>query len=90
VRSFELLGFLHVLTYLSAPAEGSEAGDMVYLKGSSPSSEYQKTLKSDPWKKIVAGLSVQKGHATFEGQALVTARGPVLLPPEMPDGSGIH
>lgn len=73
-----------------AHAEGSEAGDVVFLDGGSPPAEYPKILKSDPWKKIMAGLSVQKGCATFESQPLVTAKGPLILPAEMPDGSGIH
>ena len=71
-------------------AEGSEAGDAVYLEGSSPAGEYPKILKSDPWKKIVAALSVQSGKATFEGTALQTDKGVVRLPDEMPDGAGIH
>lgn len=71
-------------------AEGSQAGDVVYLEGSSPAVDYPKTLKSDPWKKIVAALSVQSGKATFEGTALRTEKGCVRLPDEMPDGSGIH
>ena len=71
-------------------AEGSEAGDVVYLEGSSPAVEYPKVLKSDPWKKIVAALSVQCGKATFEDMALRTDKGVVRLPDDMPDGSGIH
>jgi aminoacyl tRNA synthase complex-interacting multifunctional protein 1 len=63
---------------------------VVFLKDSSPSGEYPKILKSDYWKKIVGGLSVQKGQATFEGHPLITAKGPVTLPPDMPDGAGIH
>ena len=69
-------------------AEGSAAGDPVFLEGSCPGSEYPKTLKSDPWKKIVAALCVQSGKATFEGRALCTEKGHVVCP--MPDGSGIH
>ena len=71
-------------------AEGSAVGDPVFLEGSSPAAEYPKVLKSGPWKDIVAGLSVRSGRATFEGQPLVTAKGSVTLPAEMPDGAGIH
>ena len=73
---------------LTLHAEGSAAGDPVFLEGSTPGSEFPKTLKSDPWKKIVAGLSVQSGKATFEGRALCTEKGLVIC--SMPDGSGIH
>ena len=62
----------------------------MHLDGSSPAVEYPKVLKSDPWKKIVAALSVQSGKATFEGKALRTEKGFVRLPDDMPDGSGIH
>ena len=65
-------------------------GDQVSLEGTSPAEEYPKVLKSGPWKDIVAGLSVRSGRATFEGQPLVTAKGYVSLPAEMPDGAGIH
>jgi len=71
-------------------AVGSEVGDAVFLEGSQPAKEYPKVLKSDPWKKIVAALAVQKGLATFEGQSIVTAKGPITLPSDMPDGAGIH
>ncbi|KAK9901585.1 hypothetical protein WJX75_003488 [Coccomyxa subellipsoidea] len=78
------------LVKILIPPEGSAVGDPVFLEGSSPAAEYPKVLKSGPWKDIVAGLSVRSGRATFEGQPLVTAKGSVTLPAEMPDGAGIH
>lgn len=71
-------------------AEGSEAGDQVFLEGGTAPKEYAKILKSDPWKNIVESVQVQGGKAVFEGKALVTAKGPITLPPQMPDGAGIH
>lgn len=65
-------------------------GDAVFLEGSSPAADYPKVLKSGPWKDIVAGLSVQSGKATFEGQVLVTSKGSVTLPAGIPNGAGIH
>lgn len=78
------------LVKILVPPEVSEVGDAVFLEGNSPAAEYPKVLKSGLWKDIVAGLSVQSGKATFEGQALVTSKGPVTLPAEIPDGAGIH
>lgn len=62
----------------------------MYLEGATPASSFPKVLKSEPWRKIVAGLSVQDGKATFEGRPLVTGKGHVQLPSGMPDGAGIH
>jgi aminoacyl tRNA synthase complex-interacting multifunctional protein 1 len=72
------------------PPVGSEPGDAVYLEGGEPTQAPAKVLKSDDWKAIVAGLTVKCSRATFEGTAFVTARGPVTLPAEIPDGAGIH
>jgi aminoacyl tRNA synthase complex-interacting multifunctional protein 1 len=71
-------------------AAGSAAGDAVYLEGGAAADAHPKVLKSDDWKKIVAGLSVASSRPTFEGKAFCTANGPVTLPAEIPDGSGIH
>ena len=71
-------------------ADGSHAGDKVFLEGGEAPAEYAKTLKSEPWKSIVENLSVQGGRASYEGKALVTAKGAITLPLEMPDGAGIH
>ncbi|KAK9816500.1 hypothetical protein WJX72_001059 [[Myrmecia] bisecta] len=72
------------------PPEGSNPGDQVYLEGGAPSSEFPKTLKRDLWKKLAPSLTVQGGAATFDGKALVTSKGLVTLPDEMPDGASIH
>jgi aminoacyl tRNA synthase complex-interacting multifunctional protein 1 len=74
----------------AACAAGSEAGDAVYLEGGAPAEAAPKVCKSDDWKKIVAGLSAQAQRPCFEGKPFCTARGPVTLPAEIPDGSGIH
>ena len=71
-------------------AEGSDAGDKVFLEGGEAPAEYAKTLKSEPWKSIVEKLNVQGGKALYEGKALVTAKGAITLPLEMPNGAGIH
>ena len=62
----------------------------MFLEGGEAPAEYAKTLKSEPWKSIVESLSVQGGKALYDGKALVTAKGAITLPPEMPDGAGIH
>ena len=71
-------------------ADGSDAGDKVFLEGGAAPAEYATTLKSEPWKSIVENLRVQGGRAVYEGKALVTAKGAIMLPPEMPDAAGIH
>ena len=71
-------------------ADGSDAGDKVFLVGGEAPAEYAKTLKSEPWKSIVENISVQGGRASYEGKALVTAKGAITLPLEMPDGADIH
>ena len=71
-------------------ADGSDAGDKVFLEGGEAPAEYAKTLKSEPWKSIVDQLNVQGGKALYEGKLLVTAKGAIKLPLEMPDGAGIH
>ena len=75
---------------MQCAAEGSEAGDQVFLDSGTAPKEYAKTLKSDPSKSIVESLQVQGGKAVFEGKVLVTAKGPITSPPQMPDGAGIH
>eukprot|EP00798_Chlamydomonas_sp_ICE-L_P007683 gene7683-843_t len=72
------------------PPEGSEPGDLVYLEGSAPTTTAVKTMKSDDWKSIVAELAVKSSKATLSSTALVTAKGPVTLPSEIPEGAGIH
>ncbi len=48
-------------------------------------------LKSDHWKAVVGSLAVGDGNAaTVAGTPLVTAKGTVTLPPEIPPGSSIH
>ncbi|EFJ43083.1 hypothetical protein VOLCADRAFT_106967 [Volvox carteri f. nagariensis] len=72
------------------PPAGAAPGDVVFLEGGGPSPAPDKVLKSDHWKKIGAGLRVAAGRATFNGRPLVTAAGPVTLPPEIVDGCEIH
>jgi len=71
-------------------AEGSEAGDGIFMEGQAPGTTFPKTLKSDFWKKIVADLQVHSHIACCAKQKLVTAKGPVHLPSTIPDGAGIH
>ena len=130
---------------LLVPPSGSVPGDVLYLAGGSATEAAAKQVKSDDWKKIVEGLSVQvrtrgedalyrytvfvclslpegfyflkpKGipsgvcsclgccyphhlfcmaslqgsQACYTGVSLVTSHGPITLPSEVPDGSGIH
>jgi hypothetical protein len=63
---------------------------VVHLDGASPPAAYPKVLKLDEWRAVVPGLVVRGGNATYEGTPLVTSRGLVTLPPEMPDGAEIH
>lgn len=70
--------------------EGSAPGDLVHLDGSCTPASHPKVLKSDDWKKVVPGLVVQRGKATFDGTALMTAAGVVTVPPEIVDGAEIH
>lgn len=78
-----------LLCFLDA-TEGSAPGDLVHLDGSCTPASHPKVLKSDDWKKVVPGLVVQRGKATFDGTALMTAAGVVTLPPEIVDGAEIH
>lgn len=71
-------------------AEGSLAGDVVYLEGSEPSASYPKQLKSDIWKKIVAEFKAMQGVACCANHKLCTQKGAITVPSDMPDGSGIH
>ena len=71
-------------------AEGSQAGDVVYLEGSEPSASYPKVLKSDIWKKIVADFKAIHGAACYTDKKLVTSRGTITLSQQIPDGAGIH
>lgn len=83
--------FVTLLLYSPRPAAGSCPGDVLFLEGGAPSTSPDKQIKSDHWKKIGAGLRVSPGgRAAFNGRALVTAAGPVTLPPEIADGSEIH
>ena len=59
------------------------------LEGAAASTDFPKVLKSDAWRKIAALLRVQGGRATFDGKAMVTARGPLTLPGGMPDGAHV-
>lgn len=77
--------YLHLMV-----AEGSQAGDSVYLEGSGPSASYPKVLKSDMWKKIVADFKAVHGAACYINQKLVTKQGIITLSREIPDGAGIH
>jgi aminoacyl tRNA synthase complex-interacting multifunctional protein 1 len=63
---------------------------VVSAEGAPPPAIYPKVVKTDEWKAVVEGLSVQRGRATHAGRALVTARGAVTLPADIPDGAGIH
>jgi hypothetical protein len=48
-------------------------------------------MKSDHWKVVAGVLRVAGGgKATVDGTPLVTAKGDVTLPAEIPDGSSIH
>lgn len=59
------------------PPENSRVGEQVFLDGQDKADESAavKTLKSDHWKKIAAGLHVQKGIACFERVPLKTSAG---------------
>lgn len=71
-------------------AEGSQAGDVVFLENSAPSESYPKQLKSDIWKKIVAEFKVMQGVACCANQKLNTQHGLITLPHDIPDEAGIH
>ena len=72
------------------PPPGSSPGDVIFLQGGQPTTSPAATLKTDLWKSIVALLAVQGGKATCGGLPLVTSKGPIQLPSEIPDGAGIH
>ena len=72
------------------PPPESSPGDIIYLQGGQPTTTPSATLKSDAWKQIVEILSVKGGQATCGGLPLVTSKGNVKLPTEIPDGAGIH
>ena len=80
----------NVLTCGLCLADGSVAGDVVYLEGSAPSGSYPKQLKSDIWKKIVAEFKAIQGAACCANHKLCTQKGVISVPSDMPDGSGIH
>lgn len=63
-----------------SPDACSSPGDQVVLEGKDVPdvSSYPKTVKSDHWKKIVAGLAVIGEAACFEGVALTTGAGKVM------------
>uniref|UniRef100_A0A7S0YII0 tRNA-binding domain-containing protein n=1 Tax=Polytomella parva TaxID=51329 RepID=A0A7S0YII0_9CHLO len=74
------------------PPNGSQAGDQVFLAGGAPSQTAVKTLKSDDWKKVAAGLKVgaDKTSACFFEYKLVTDKGEITVPEGFSEGSGIH
>eukprot|EP00195_Chlamydomonas_chlamydogama_P009410 CAMPEP_0202890204 /NCGR_PEP_ID=MMETSP1392-20130828/708_1 /ASSEMBLY_ACC=CAM_ASM_000868 /TAXON_ID=225041 /ORGANISM="Chlamydomonas chlamydogama, Strain SAG 11-48b" /LENGTH=251 /DNA_ID=CAMNT_0049573741 /DNA_START=41 /DNA_END=796 /DNA_ORIENTATION=+ len=74
------------------PPAGSEPGDVVFLSSASgPAPEAAaKQIKSDDWKKILDKLAVQASKPCFAGIPLVTVKGGLSLPAEIPDGSSIH
>jgi hypothetical protein len=49
----------------------------------------EQVLKSGPWGQIKELLQLRGGAASFDGQPLVTAAGPVTVAEEMPDGAAI-
>lgn len=59
------------------------------LEGATASTDFPKVLKSDAWKKMAALLRVLGGRATFDGKPLVTAKGVLAVPGEMPDGAHV-
>jgi methionine--tRNA ligase beta chain len=71
------------------PPAGASVGDRVYLEGSSPTAEIPPRLPPKQWEKVVSGLFVKDGKATFKDVPLVTKDGPVTVP-GIADGSGIH
>jgi tRNA-binding EMAP/Myf-like protein len=74
---------------LLQPPQGSNVGDLVYMKGSQPTSSYPEKIDPNDWFKIVDHLSVIGGNATFLNVDLVTEKGVVTVP-GLQDGSGIH
>jgi hypothetical protein len=77
------------LVRLLVPPEGSEVGDRVFLEGTEikpPASR----INAKNWDRVVKQLSVQDGKATCAKVPLMTNKGYVLVPKEIPDGSEIH
>lgn len=72
------------------PPEDSPVGEAVFLEGSNGADEscFVKTLKSDHWRKIAAGLAVSNCKACFEGKPIVTSAGTIVAV-DFPDTSTI-
>jgi hypothetical protein len=70
-------------------AAQSQAGDRVYLEGSSPSQDPPKVLKSDAWRELKSGLRVIDGEACYLNVRLITEKGKVTVPSDLPNGSEI-
>ena len=62
----------------------------MYLEGGSKPETYPKTLKSDKWKVVAAALHVAGRNATFGGTPMVTDKGHITVPDQIPDGSQIR
>jgi hypothetical protein len=78
------------VSFSPGESEGARPGDLVHLDGSCPPATYPKVLKLDDWRKVVSGLVVRGGKATFEGTPFMTSAGVVTVPGEIVEGSGIH
>lgn len=49
----------------------------------------KQVLKSGPWGQVKELLQLRGGVASFDGQPLITAAGPVTVSEQMPDGAAI-
>mmetsp|Transcript_18883 Transcript_18883/g.49199 ORF Transcript_18883/g.49199 Transcript_18883/m.49199 type:complete len:233 (-) Transcript_18883:128-826(-) len=72
------------------PPPGSQPGDQVFLEGGAPSTDAPKQVKGEVWKGVASALNVAKGHkASVAGVPLVTGKGAVTVPSDIPEGASI-